>query len=668
MRSNRVVPVISIVSILMMLILSYPVQSIEETDRTPFLNEPQSALNCEQYGTSEFVENRGQWEDTISFIAETGFGQISLTPSSMRLNLIESATEETVRGNVLHYKFIDTDHTDPRGFDLLPGICNYFKGEDKRDWVSGARRFSGVHYEDLWTGIDLDVVGDGPKYEFTMEPFSDPLDIMMKLSGHISLSVDGDALQIQLENGMSVEDTGLKAYYRDLPEEEIDVKFIVIEDDTFTFELGEYDTSKAVVIDPILKQSTFIGGTGVDSIGRSVVDEDGYVYTVGSTYSLDFPVTEGAYCINWSTFDDIVVFKIDPTLKNLSYSTYISGADVDYGYSIALCGDGDVIVAGHTLSTDFPTTDGAYDRSLFKKGYERYYDLFVLRLNENGTDLEYSTYIGDYGTDIFPVVTVDSDGRAFVAATVYTGNFTTTSGAYSRNFSGISDIGFFVLNPSGSGLDYSTFIGGSGFDEPADMVLFGDHMVYLTGRTNSTDMPTTQGAYDRSYNANKTDFNPFVLCFNLTKNDLEFSTYMSIGEGKCIALDDDENVYVGGSTSSWRFETTEGAFQTNLSRRWDGILFKLDPWGKNLIYSTFIGGSEYDYILDLGVNSSGFAFITGRTMSKDFPCTQGAYDVNISARYDVFISSVLPDGSDLVYSSFLGGVADDLPMFHQSPG
>ncbi|MGA1822277.1 MAG: SBBP repeat-containing protein [Thermoplasmatota archaeon] len=612
--------------------------------------------------SSRFIENLGQWDRSIDLMAETHFGHIALGRSSLTFDIRDESQGGISKGYILRYDMIDSNGINPEGSKRLPGHHNYYYGAEEEGWFQGARSFEGALYDNIWGGIDLDfsLGGVNPKYEFILEPFADPSDIRIGISGHETLSVIGDSLRIELENGLYVYDDGLKAYYADDPAHEIPARFKIIDIGTFSFDLDEYDISRSVVIDPILIYSTFAGGTGLESWGISTLDEDGNIYMVGSTWSSDFPTTPGAYCETAQQMEDVIVYKTDETLSNLVFSTYIGGTDMDSGRSIDLSGDGDILIAGMTYSQDFPTTEGAYDRSLFKKTYERDCDLFVLRLNNTGSDLIFSTYVGDFGSEKDPKIAVDEAGNSVITATVFTSNFTTTPDAYSGNFNGLSDLILFSINQNGTNMTYSTFIGGEGADEQADMVLYGDHLAYITGRTNSTDFPTTDGAYDTSYNVNKTDENPFVLCFNLSSGDMEFSTYVSIGSGTAIDLDQDRNIYLGGTTRSRHFKTTSGSFQEVKPGNTDSFVLKMDPNATALLYSTFIGGTSDEHIRDIDVNETGCAFITGITFSLDFPCTPGSYDSSYSSRWDTFVTAVTPDGSGLQYSSFIGSQSDDM--------
>ncbi|MGA1794189.1 MAG: hypothetical protein ACMUHM_09575 [Thermoplasmatota archaeon] len=618
----------------------------------------------ESSSTRPFIENLGQWDPGICLLAETEFGHISLGRSSMAFNIIDDLNGRRSSGNLLRYELVGSNDIAPVGFDRTNGLFNYFQGNDPAKWASGARGFDGAVYSNIWEGIDLTFyLGElGPKYEYRAEPYADITKIVTKVQGYNSMRIaDGD-LVIEMENGKIFRESHLKVFYEDDPASEIDAEFVIRDESTFSFRLGEHDESRALVIDPLLLCSTFFGGTGDDSLGASVMDDAGCIYALATTWSWDMPTTTGAYSDQPTIQGTIGVLKMDPTLSNLTYATYIGGSITDNAYSIAMASNGEVIVVGTTNSGDFPITAGAYQSTLYPEKYKyAYFDLFALRLNATGGKLIFSTFIGDAGSEKTPQVCVDSSGNPIIVANVVTGNFTTTSDAFDKDFNGGStDMVLFKLNSTGGKLLYSTFLGGSGTDNLGDITLVNDDLVYITGGTNSTDYPTTVGAYDRTYNVNRTDSNPYITCLNLSSGSLDLSTYVSFGSGSAITLDDDMNIYLAGTTWTWRFEATKGAFQENrTSGAYEGFVMKMNRNATKVIYATFIGGSHHEYLKDIAVNSTGCVFIVGTTASNDYPTTPGAFSRNASGSQDVFISTLLPDGSDLIYSSYLGGTKWD---------
>jgi hypothetical protein len=348
---------------------------------------------------------------------------------------------------------------------------------------------------------------------------------------------------------------------------------------------------------------------------------------------------------------------IDP---GLLYSTYLGGSNGDSGFGIAVDSAGDAYVYGDTSSTDFPTTAGA-----FQTGGN---DLFVSKLNPQGSGLVYSTYLGGSNSD-YPgnePIAVDSAGDAYVTGSTLSTDFPTTAGALQTTFGGgYSDAFVSELNPQGSGLVYSTYLGGSNSDSGSGIAVDSAGSAYVTGGTSSADFPTTAGAFQTTPPGSYSD--AFVSKLNPQGSGLLYSTYLggsSNGEsGIGIAVDSAGSAYVTGYTGSTDFPTTAGAFQTTSSGSYDVFVSKLNPQGSGLVYSTYLGGSSsgnVDEGFGIAVDSVGDAYVTGVTFSGSFPTTAGAFQTTAPGGYsDAFVSKLNPQGSGLVYSTYLGGSSYD---------
>jgi len=326
---------------------------------------------------------------------------------------------------------------------------------------------------------------------------------------------------------------------------------------------------------------------------------------------------------------------------------------------------GNVYVVGETNSTDFPTTPGAYDSTYNNSGSS---DAFVAKFDPAGSRLVYATFLGGGGDDTAFALAVDAAGNAFVAGQTYSSNFPTTPGAFSRVLNGSEDAFLIKLNPSGGGLVYSTLLGGSIAETIYGLVIESSGQAIVTGETASLDFPTTAGAYDRFFNGSPPAFDAFVTAFDASGGSLNFSTFLG-GTGfdtaKGIALDPSGNVYVTGFTTSSDFPATPGAFNTTFLGGSDAFVAKLDPMGSALVYATYIGGTggffEGSEAEALVVDASGNAFIAGSTNTNDFPTTPGAFDRTYGggSGQDAFVLELNATGSGLVYSTYLGGPADD---------
>ena len=424
---------------------------------------------------------------------------------------------------------------------------------------------------------------------------------------------------------------------------------------------GAYDTSQNGATDVFVSKldsgltsllaSTFLGGSGLDYGVSLAIDTSGNVYVTGYTYySSDFPTTSGAYDTSFNSgYYDAFVLKLDSGLISLLASTYLGGSGGDYAWSLALDTGGNVYVTGETSSTDFPTTSGAYDTS-----YNGNYDVFISKLDSGLTSLLASTYLGGSGQDFGQSLTLDTSGNVYVAGSAFSSNFPTTIGAYDTTFNGGDyDVDVFVSKLDGglTSLLASTYLGGSGYDEGYYLALDTSGNVYATGRTYSSDFPTTSGAYDTSRNVN---WDVFVSKLDGGLTSLLASTYLGGSgydgsedgiHGYSLVLDTGGNVYVAGYTESTDFPTTSGAYDTSYnsgsSSGGDVFVSKLNGGLTSLLASTFLGGSNGDSGNSIAIDKSGNVYVTGYTYSTDFPTTSGAYDTSFNGgTYDVFISKL----------------------------
>jgi hypothetical protein len=373
---------------------------------------------------------------------------------------------------------------------------------------------------------------------------------------------------------------------------------------------------------------------------------------------------------------------IDPALL---YSTYLGGSASAWGFAIAVDSTGSAYVAGRTTSTDFPTTPGAV-----QPGPRGRINAFIAKLTRDGTGLVYSTYLGGSGAtdpynpgtggnlgygDWAGAIAVDPAGHAYVTGQTPSTNFPTTPGAFQTRLGGegsgcaidIGDAFVTELNTTGSGLIYSTYLGGSANDYGTSIALDRSGNAYVAGLTISTNFPTTPGAYATNFVypgwgcSCSGQIDLFVTKMNLTGTALVYSTYVGGGFPAVIAIDSGGNAYVAGGTTSPSYPTTPGSYRTSpISAAGDcsaadGVLTKLNAAGSALVYSTYFGGSGNDFAYGIAVDASGSAYVTGGTQSGDFPTTSEALQTAFSGTWDAFVTKFDPAGSSLVYSTYLRG-------------
>ncbi len=441
--------------------------------------------------------------------------------------------------------------------------------------------------------------------------------------------------------------------------EQIAGRYVMVGKQTVGFDVGEYDSTRALIIDPVLTYSTYLGGSGSDYPHGVAVDSSGNAYITGETDSTNFPL---AGPIQWQNAgeSDAFVTKLNAAGTAIIYSTYIGGNAFDTGYSIDVGAGGDAYIMGSTTSQYFPTTPGAFDQS-----FNGNYDVFVTRLNANGNGLVYSTFLGGNSYEAAWRIRV-AFGTAYIAGQTLSVDFPTTPGAYDRSFNVGSDPlnppaeSFAVrLQPMGNALVFSTLLGGSSFDHVNDMTVDSGGNVYVAGETQSSDFPT-KNSFDGFLSGTS---DGFVTKLNSFGSALVYSTYLgggSFDSALGVTVDGAGSAYVTGRTQSNNFPATSGAFDTTANGSGDAFVTKLGPGGATLMYSTLLGGSNNDVGVRIVVDHLVTAYVVGSTLSNNFPFTPDALDKSSGTNAEAFVARIDSVGSSLLYSSYIGGNGFDL--------
>jgi Beta-propeller repeat len=607
-----------------------------------------------------FEPNRGQTDARVKFLARGRGYRLFLTHREAVLDLhVSSQTtgartaQGKARGTVLRMGLVGAN---PRptvlGTGRLLGRVNYLLGADARRWRVGIPTFSKVRYEGVYPGIDLAYYGRQGRleYDFVVGPGADPNAIALRFAGaeHLHLTSRGDLL-LRLDAGeLRLQKPRI---YQELAGVRRDVRGGYVRKGAreIGFDLGSYDASRPLVIDPVLSYSTYLGGSGDEQGNLVAVDGAGNAYVTGRTASSDFPTTSGADSSLGGT-QDAFVTKLNATGSALVYSTYLGGRGVDDGETIAVH-DSNAYVIGFTFSRDFPTL-GAVDSHL--GGTE---DAFVTKLTASG-GLAYSTYLGGKGVDEGFGIAVDGAGNAYAAGRTFSSDFPTV-GAVDSSLGGTDDAFVTKLNAAGSALSYSTYLGGSGSEQAGSIALDSASSAYVPGFTTSSDFPTSAGAADATLGG---AVDAFVTKLNASGSALAYSTYLGGSADESvpfgIAVGSDFNTYVTSRTFSSDFPTTPGAFDSSLGGTQDAFVTKLNPSGSALAYSTYLGGSGTERSFSIAVDDSK-AWVTGRTSSMDFPTIE-ALDSSLGGNQDAFVTKLDASGSGLSFSTYLGGSGIDL--------
>ena len=659
-----------------------------------------------------FERNAGQAGDDVLFLVRSRSYSIDLTAEGMAVEF-QGRSRSSIAKIALQGS---RDTANPSGEDELPGKVNYLIGNNPAQWHTGVRTFSKVRYHSVYPGIDLVFYGNlrQLEYDFVVLPGADPRYIRMQFRGVSQLQVTPDGDLDATTSAGSIKLQKPIIYQQAEGGRQVVAGSFAIAGRTVGFRLGNYDRRKPLVIDPVLVFSTFLGGSVADVANAIARDAAGNVYVAGGTQSPDFPTTTGALqsgpiapAAGWA-----FVTKLNPEGTAPIFSTYVGGTGGDAAYGLALDSAGEAYIVGQTASKDFPATPGAFQTTL--PGTQ---SSFVAKLNSSGNGLAYATYLGGYSAlsylccDAAAAVAIDGVGSAYVAGVTYASGFPVTPGAVQNKIgSGLGSNAYVAkFNPSGSGLVYATFLGGSGQGEfsigPAvilgdvatALVVDGSGNAYVTGYAHSADFPVTAGAFQTKNKAATTagvdsaipGYNAFVTKINPSGSALVFSTYLG-GSGvtipngvegtesvfgdqaNALSVDSAGNVYVAGSAYSADFPVTAGAYQTKLQAAqptqpldfskigYNAFVTKLNSTGTNLLFSTLVGGSGADRAHAMAIDRSGDSYIAGETTSLDFPVSAGALQpVNKAAVTNhastAFLAELNASGTALLYSTYLGG-------------
>ena len=606
-----------------------------------------------------FIANAGQLDAQVAFYARSQGHTLYFTPADVVLALPQ---------DILRLQFVGASRqVQIQGSEPTQAQVNYFIGNDPAQWRTGIPTFHEVVYHELYPGIDAHFTGlqQGElKYTFVVQPGAAAEQIRLAYTGATGLRLDahGDLI---IETGSTSLKDSHPYVYQEIDGQRIEVEsaFALRDDRGYGFTIiGDYDHSYPLVIDPGLVYSTYLGGSNMNDYGNGIaIDSAGCAYVTGSVESTDFP-TKNAYDSSHNGDFDVFVTKIDTHQSgtaSLLYSTFLGGTDEDRGESIDVDGSGYVYVTGYTWSTDFPTKN-AYDTT-FNGGYD---DVFVAKLDMtlSGTaSLLYSTFVGGNNSERGHSIVATGTGIAYVTGETQSTDLPTTLSAYDSSHNGSNDAFVTKLDTtqSGSGsLLYSTYLGGTAWDHGNGIAATSTGIAYVVGATASNDFPT-KNAYDPSHNGGS---DVFMTKLDTTQSGaacLLYSTYLggSGGErGFGIAVGRGASAYVTGWTASTDFPTLN-AYDSSHNGSHDAFVAKFDTTetgGASLLYSTYLGGSSDDE--GYSIASVSYLYVTGYTGSANFP-TLDAYDSSLNGTYDVFVAK-FGSGSgtaSLLYSTYLGG-------------
>ena len=599
-----------------------------------------------------FELNRGQASPAIRFLAKRSGSELLLSSTEAVIRLRDVEHPFTVK-----FKGV-SPRANIKGVDQLPGYCNYFRGNNPAKWQTNVPTFSKVVYEGIYPGINLTYYGNGNEleYDFDLAPGADPDAIRLVFDSHVRPRVAANGDLVLRARGAELLHRKPVVYQVIDGERTLVAGRYVLKGREAAFEIGQYDQTRPLVIDPTLVYSTYLGGSSDDLGSSIVIDASNNVYIAGTTSSSNFP-THGPAFPNSAGLSDVFVTKINSAGSNVVYSTYVGGGGLDRADGIALDSTGNAYVVGRVgdASADFPTTAGSL-ATTYRGGD---FDGVVFKLNTSGNALVYSTFLGGEDNDSVEGIAVDSSGNAYVTGGSRSNGFPLTATAFQSFRTGDTDAFFTQLNSSGSAVLYSTLLGGGSTDRGSGVVIDSAGNSYVAGYSGSPDFPT-QNAFQGFSGGS---FDAFVARINPNASgaaSLLFSTYLGgIGDDKAygIAIDSSgNNVCVVGQTSSNNFPQLNPA-QPAFGGSFDAFIAKISSTGTK-IYATYLGGTGDDRGTGIAVNSAGAAYVTGFTSSTNFP-TVTPLQISNGGGFDAFVAKLNPAGSAFLYSTYLGGSANE---------
>jgi hypothetical protein len=589
------------------------------------------------------------------------------------------------------------------GVEQLPGRINYALGPDTARWQQDVPSYSRVHYRDVYPGVDLVYYGRQREleYDFLVAPGANPSDIRLGFVGAGALVVDRSGeLVISTSSGDVRFQRPLIYQERSGRREQVPGEYVVdAENRTAGFRIGAYDPRRPLVIDPVLLYSSYLGGSDSETGTDIALDSVGNIYLTGYTSSVNFPLANAGQSANLGS-GDMFVAKLNPAGTALLYSTYFGdgGSDAgmgitvdaagnayvtgtygmppywsrevlvakfsptggliyasvfgtgsdDIGYAIAVDGAGYAYVTGQTGSaSDFPTTANAFQRT-----WGEFEDAFMSVLDPSGATLVYSTYLGGGLNDQGRAIALDAGGNVYVAGGTMA-DFPTTAGAFQTAGRGFGDAFIVKINPRASGaasLVYSTLLGGDDFEVAHSIAVDAAGNAYVTGSTDSGfDFPATVGAFQTlggggncgTFEVPRHCQDAFVTKLNATGSALIYSTFLGgLGNdfGNGIAVNSAGNAYVVGQAFAADFPV-QSAIQPAKAGGNDGFVAKLTPTGNALVYSTYLGGGDDDYVSDIALNTAGAAYVIGTASSTNFPVVSPLQGTN-HGDADAFVAKI----------------------------
>jgi hypothetical protein len=641
-----------------------------------------------------FERNQGQTDRRVRFVSRNPRFTLFLTDTALVVSLPRSHdTLSSVR-----MTFEGARPTAAiEGVGDVTGLNNYFRGHDSSAWQGGVKGYGSVRYTGIYRGIDLVLYGRERhvEYDFIVAPRANPALIRLRIDGGAP-SVD-DSGDLRIATGAGIVTLSRPVVYQDGPRgrHRIDGGYVRLSRRDVGFRIGRYDRSLPLVIDPVLAYSTYLGGSDWDFASDLTVDAAGNAYVCGYTASLNFPTTIGQTLYGGSY--DAFVAKLRPD-GTLAWATYLGGSGFDNCGTLAVDAQGFVYTAGGTTSPDFPVHGGVQSTL---NGTD---DGFIAKLTPDGSTIVYSSYLGGSGSDGVAAVAIDRSGAAYVTGVTTAGDFPLVAPIRSQYGGGFTDAFVAKVTAAGDELEFSTLMGGNDSDEPSSIALGPGGDIFVGGMTRSSDFPVVaplqpqyHGLFDGflfklspdastvlystylgtpdfdavgdlkpfddgtllvagyagfgfpvtpgvfgPYTHGRTD--AFVSRLSADGARFVFSTYFGGNgdDGANVDVDPAGHLWIAGNTTSTNLPLNNALQPANGDGGWyqDAYVAELSSDATELLFSTYLGGSDIDSGIGFGVDGLGNVYLAGQTASTDFPTVDPILGAASGPR-DAFVARIV---------------------------
>jgi gliding motility-associated-like protein len=658
----------------------------------PALAGPPAVVVAAPATAIEFVANQRQWEKPVLFAADVPSGRLFLEHGRLVQALYDGkqveelhhktaapSGKERIRAHAYTTTFVGANMAATvNGEAQLPGLNNYFLGNDESRWASNVPGYGEVRYKALYPGIDLHFYSKERvlEYDFEVAAGADAKRIALRYAGQTKLSVVNGALHIGTSVGTVVEQRPYAYQLVDGKRQRVTCEYALGAGNTVKFSLPQdYNHALPLVIDPVLVYSSFSGSSASNYGYTATYDSLGNLYAGGVVFAMGFPTTVGAYNVNWRGSQDIGIIKYNPSAAtgpaSRLYATYIGGNSDDHPHSLVVDGANNLVILGSTSSSDYPTLTNGYSHVINGGASGGASDIILSKLNSTGSTMLGSTFLGgsgadgqvtgvlnhNYGDSYRGDVTTDRLNNIYIASITQSNNFPTTAQAFQRTSGGgASDAVVAKLNPGLTALVWSNYLGGSNTDAGYSIQLDSVNNVFVSGGTASANFPGTAAGYKSLYSGGTSD--GFVARISANGDDLVQSTFLgtsSYDQAYFVQLNKRGEVYAYGQTDGV-YPITTGLYGNPNSRQ---FIQKLNAYLTSGIYSTVIGNGTVGQISPTAflVDNCGQIVISGwGGNNAGMPVTPNAIQsTGGTGSFGYFyIAQLSGDAQNLVYATFFG--------------